>query len=145
MAALAEVNSGPVTICARSSAAVAELVALAQEFGLAAATGSWPPLAQEIAVPVVVSTLPVDAQPLALDDVPGSPGHLVDVVYDPWPSPLARLWQKAGGLVTGGLEMLVFQAVEQVRLMTGLEVDPDILRLAGLQALRERGIAQGEQ
>ena len=45
---------------------------------------------------------------------------LLDVAYDPWPSRLAAAWQEAGGTVVPGLEMLIYQAVEQVRHFTGL-------------------------
>ncbi|MGO4227318.1 shikimate dehydrogenase [Arthrobacter sp. YAF34] len=48
------------------------------------------------------------------------PGVLLDVAYDPWPSRIAGVWQEAGGTVVPGLEMLLYQAVEQVRLFTGL-------------------------
>ena len=49
-----------------------------------------------------------------------SPGVLLDVAYDPWPSRIAAVWQEAGGTVVPGLEMLIYQAVEQVRHFTGL-------------------------
>ena len=48
-----------------------------------------------------------------------APGVLLDVAYDPWPSRIAAVWQDAGGTVVPGLEMLIYQAVEQVRLFTG--------------------------
>ena len=48
------------------------------------------------------------------------PGVLLDVAYDPWPSRIAAAWQEAGGTVIPGLEMLIYQAVEQVRHFTGL-------------------------
>jgi shikimate dehydrogenase len=50
----------------------------------------------------------------------GTPGVLLDVAYDPWPSRIASVWQDAGGKVVPGLEMLIYQAVEQVRHFTGL-------------------------
>ncbi len=82
---------------------------------------------------VVISTLP----PRAADTLAGelqhafgaeraresgrtSPGVLLDVAYDPWPSRIAAAWQDAGGTVVAGLEMLIYQAVEQVRYFTGL-------------------------
>ncbi|MFC0249835.1 shikimate dehydrogenase family protein [Citricoccus parietis] len=43
---------------------------------------------------------------------------LLDAAYDPWPSALAMAWQQQGGQVVSGLEMLLYQAVEQVRLFT---------------------------
>ncbi|QCU79370.1 shikimate dehydrogenase [Citricoccus sp. SGAir0253] len=43
---------------------------------------------------------------------------LLDAAYDPWPSALATAWRHRGGQVVSGLEMLLYQAVEQVRLFT---------------------------
>jgi shikimate dehydrogenase len=88
------------------------------------------------AADVTISTLPPRAaDTLAVDLVrefarnhpeqlsPGSkrnhPGVLLDVAYDPWPSRIASAWQDAGGTVVPGLEMLIYQAVEQVRYFTG--------------------------
>ena len=51
---------------------------------------------------------------------PARPGVLLDVAYDPWPSRIAAAWQEAGGTVVPGLEMLIYQAVEQVRHFSGL-------------------------
>ena len=44
---------------------------------------------------------------------------LLDAAYDPWPSAVAAVWEEAGGRIVPGLEMLLYQAVEQVRLFTG--------------------------
>ena len=68
---------------------------------------------------LVVSTVPIDAQ----SDVLGldwRPGHTVlDVLYAPWPTPLAARVTDTGGTVVGGLEVLFWQATVQVELMTG--------------------------
>jgi shikimate dehydrogenase len=72
-----------------------------------------------IDAPLVVSTVPVDAQP-ALLDLGWRPGQTVlDVVYAPWPTPLAQRVVGAGGAVVSGLEMLFWQATAQVELITG--------------------------
>lgn len=55
---------------------------------------------------------------------------LFDVVYDPWPTIAAEAWRRAGGRVTSGLDLLVHQAVGQVRLMTGHDVPADVLYAA---------------
>ncbi len=100
---------------------------------------------------VVVSTLPPNALPgntlpehLGTGRVPGHGprpfGHLLlDVVYTGWPTPLARTFHEAGASVVSGLEMLVHQAAEQVRLMTGLWPPVDAMRAAGLATISEPG------
>ncbi len=68
---------------------------------------------------VVVSTVPVGGQE-AVAALPWTAGQTVlDVLYDPWPTPLATAVTAAGGSVIGGLEMLFWQATAQVELMTG--------------------------
>ncbi len=69
-------------------------------------------------VDLVVSTLPAgaaDSYAEALTTVPA----VFDVVYAPWPTPLARAVRAAGGTVVGGFAMLLHQAVRQVELYTG--------------------------
>ncbi|MFP3712315.1 shikimate dehydrogenase [Puerhibacterium sp. TATVAM-FAB25] len=75
------------------------------------------------AADVVVSTAPAHAA----DELAGALGRtgqrvdgvLLDVVYDPRPTALSQAWARAGGVVVGGERMLLHQAAEQVRLMTG--------------------------
>ena len=70
---------------------------------------------------LVVSTLPTGAGSAAAEVLAGRrlSGTLLDVVYADWPTPLARTAAEAGLDVVSGLDMLVHQAAEQVRLMTG--------------------------
>ena len=73
----------------------------------------------DLEAPLVVSTVPIDAQAdvLGLD---WRRGHTVlDVLYAPWPTPLAARVTDTGGTVVGGLEVLFWQATVQVELMTG--------------------------
>ena len=88
-------------------------------------------LAQTLALPVevavmsdvpaeppqwVISTLPggVVAEIPGLDAVAGS-STLFDIAYDPWPSALGAVWEAEGSRVISGLEMLVYQALAQIR------------------------------
>jgi shikimate dehydrogenase len=48
---------------------------------------------------------------------------LFDVAYDPWPSPLAQLWGP-GATVISGIDMLLRQAVAQIRIFVA--GDPDV-------------------
>lgn len=67
---------------------------------------------------LVISTLPGPAT--AAIEIPASLAvvPLFDVAYDPWPSPLATRWRAAGGVAHAGTEMLVEQALVQVRIFT---------------------------
>jgi shikimate dehydrogenase len=64
---------------------------------------------------------------------------VLDVVYDPWPTPLGVATERAGRVLVSGLDLLAHQAVLQVGLMTGLVPPPvDTLRDAGRRALERR-------
>ena len=86
---------------------------------------------------VLVSTIPASAQTEAVGLVQGA-GAVFDVVYDPWPTPLALAAADAGAVVVSGLDLLVHQALLQVELMTGSTVSLDLLRVAGERALTAR-------
>ncbi|MCU1533947.1 MAG: shikimate dehydrogenase [Glaciihabitans sp.] len=65
----------------------------------------------------VISTLPGGAEiDLAFAGPIRARSVLFDVSYDPWPSPLASAWLEVGGRVISGLDMLVLQALAQVRI-----------------------------
>jgi len=70
---------------------------------------------------VVVSTIPADAAASAMRDAAPAKvrGTLLDAVYDPVDTPIARAWREAGGATVDGTRMLLHQAAEQVRLFTG--------------------------
>ena len=79
----------------------------------------------------VISTLPAraadDWAPQLADPAGASATHqpvLLDVAYNPWPSVLASAWEASGGAVVSGLEMLLYQAVEQVLLFTDCTLQP---------------------
>lgn len=79
-------------------------------------------------------------------------GTLLDVVYDPRPTKLMQVWRDGGAIALGGEEMLLYQALVQVLLMTGMwasdyfsdggalppeTIDIGILEQAMLMALEE--------
>lgn len=59
------------------------------------------------------------AEALETSDAKPVHGTLLDVVYDPRPTKLMQAWHKQGGIAIGGEEMLLYQALVQVLLMTG--------------------------
>ncbi len=87
---------------------------------------------------VVVSTIPVAAQTEALVAATGGAAVLFEVVYDPWPSPLARAAIERGQALVSGLDLLVHQAVLQFAQLTGHIGPLESMRAAGEQALASR-------
>ncbi|MFZ2510732.1 MAG: shikimate dehydrogenase [Gordonia sp. (in: high G+C Gram-positive bacteria)] len=122
IAALADWRCRQVTIVARSAARAADAVALAERLGLVCRVVGFengPALAQAVAAAdVVISTVPATATGPILDSLAPT-ARLVDVIYAPWPTPLAEAVAAAGGAVVGGLTMLLNQAYSQVEQFTG--------------------------
>ena len=99
--------------------------------------GRWP-----AEVDVVVSTVPRAASDLLADGLP--PGRvLLDVVYAGGPGRLEAAARAQGYVVVPGTAMLLHQAVEQVRLMTGLVPPVQAMREALDTALAARAGASG--
>ena len=121
-----------VEVAARRSDAARALVDVAVSLGLQARPtpldgwGSAPPR-------LVVSTVPASAGPALAATAAVRRAQdvtLFDVVYVPWPSPLAAAVQAAGGRAVSGLEMLIHQAARQVELFTGVTADVAAMRAA---------------
>lgn len=115
------------TVRAHPAAPAVEVVLLDE---LAAGRG-------DSAVPdLVASTVPVGVQSPALVERLASAPCVFDVLYDPWPTPLAAAAQ---GVVVSGLDLLVHQAALQFSLFTGRPAPLAAMREAGERALAARG------
>jgi shikimate dehydrogenase len=119
VAALVDLGAARITVCARRPEAALDVVQLASSLGAAADTADLEPDRGLASADVVVSTLPGEAARPWAALAPTAPGALLDASYHPWPTPLAAAW--GSGVVANGRAMLLWQAVEQVRLMTGRE------------------------
>lgn len=73
---------------------------------------------------LVINTTPAGAADLLADAISGIEGKLFfDVIYKPWPTVLGSRWRDSGGEVINGLELLLYQGIEQIALVTDLEFD----------------------
>ncbi len=85
---------------------------------------------------IVVSTMPAGIpDQLAEQMAPRADQTLLDVVYSPWETALVRRCTEAGAVVVHGTEMLLHQAAQQVRLMTGRYPEVEPMRRAMVLAL----------
>lgn len=124
VAALKDLDAKHVDVFVRQVSRASEARAAAAGVGLDI---SVRPIAEAVsamaAADVVISTLPPRAADGMAAELAGlhadTSGILLDVAYDPWPSRIAAAWHQGGGSVVPGLEMLLYQAVEQVRYFTG--------------------------
>ncbi|MEY4279750.1 MAG: hypothetical protein RL313_13 [Actinomycetota bacterium] len=65
---------------------------------------------------LVVNTTPAGAaDSLASSISQGEASLLFDVIYKPWPTVLASRWVDCGGKVLSGLDLLLFQGVDQIQ------------------------------
>lgn len=145
MAALAALGDLTPRLVVRDLRGAGDLLDAADRLGVTPRLVPWADAAEMVrAAAVVVSTVPASAGAAVVALLPGrATGVLLDVGYDPWPTPAADAWRRAGGTAVGGLSMLVHQAAAQVRLMTGRDPSLDAMRGAGMRALAERDAASG--
>lgn len=81
------------------------------------------------AADVVVSTVPASAT-VALADALARAPYVLDVIYHPWPTPVASAVEASGARLATGLDMLLHQAFGQVSQFTGLPAPQDVMREA---------------
>lgn len=117
------------SVYARSLHKLGDLQAVAERLGVQLSTvalAEFPAEQKARRHNPVISTLPARAaddwapqlaDPAGASETADRP-VLLDVAYNPWPSALASAWEASGGAVVSGLEMLLYQAVEQVLLFT---------------------------
>jgi shikimate dehydrogenase len=124
LAAVAQLGATRVQVSARDEERARSLHPLAARLGLELTVRRLGVMDRSMIVPsAVISTLPSGSEhgmvyPQAIRES----APLLDVSYEPWPSELAAAWTETGGTVVSGLEMLLHQAIEQVRIfVTGIE------------------------
>ncbi|WP_319633110.1 shikimate dehydrogenase [Georgenia satyanarayanai] len=147
LAALAELGITDSLVLVRNPARAGALQRAAHRMGVHATLRRWSTVKQAAdavtSADVTVSTLPAGAGDELGDHLASGGGTsgrvLLDVAYDPWPSRLAAGFTAGGGTVAPGWAMLLHQAAEQVRLMTGRAAPLEAMRGALTDALARRG------
>lgn len=109
------------TVVARDVAKATVTADLGARLGMTTHAVEWGTASTQ--TDLLVNTLPASVEIPAdvVDDLDA--GALFDVVYDPWPTQLAREWTARGLPSSSGLLMLLWQAVRQARLFYGDGVD----------------------
>lgn len=87
---------------------------------------------------IVASTIPAEAQGPELVRRCAATPVVFEVIYHPWPTPLATAAQEEGRVLVGGLDLLVHQAALQFTQFTGVAAPLAAMRAAGESALAER-------
>jgi shikimate dehydrogenase len=139
LVAAAQLGARRVVVSARSAHKLIALFDLGEQLGVDVHAARPDGVDDGIVPDAVISTLPGGAEhSYRFELSTRASSVLFDVAYDPWPSPLAASWLEAGGRVIPGIEMLVNQALLQVRIFVGGSVGRILPREDEvLQAMRE--------
>lgn len=135
LAALAVLGCREPVLVVRSSPD--ETLRAAARLGVTPTLVAWSPSVVNGAE-LVVSTLPAGAADVMAPHVQAVP-VLLDVVYEPWPTPLAAACR---GTVVAGSTMLLHQAARQVELMTSRPAPLAEMRAALDDAIASRSASR---
>jgi shikimate dehydrogenase len=143
LAAVGELGAAGADVVLRDPSRAEGLLATADRLGLKIRLRPWEDLAQDDAVvpDVLISTVPAgtaDDYAKRVRLTRHAPPAVMDVVYHPWPTPLAEAALAAGSVVASGYAMLLHQAAAQVELMTGKPAPLEAMREAGERELARR-------
>ncbi|HEX6499228.1 MAG TPA: shikimate dehydrogenase [Micromonosporaceae bacterium] len=131
LGAARDLDAVSVTVYTRRPEAFDELLPVSDALVLPIIHAPWSDAHRCAEAAVVISTVPkgaADDLATAIDWRPD--GVLLDVLYDPWPTPLAVAARAAGWRVVSGLDLLLAQAVRQFDLFTGVPAPVDAMRSA---------------
>jgi shikimate dehydrogenase len=142
LAAVGELGAPGADVFVRDPARAGAVLATADRLALKVRLRRLDDLKQgeTVAQDLLISTVPAGAADSYAERTVFSrtpPMAVMDVVYHPWPTPLAQAAAQAGAIVASGFAMLLHQAAAQVELMTGKPAPLEAMRRAGQ---REFGI-----
>lgn len=131
MVAISVLNpSAQVEVLARNPESRKTLIALGKKLGLKVRRAGGLRAASRVSN-LTISTLPAGsldkhAARLSKSILWKPKGALLDVSYNPWPSALAQAWVAKDKRTISGLEMLIWQAVAQIRIFTTGSADREL-------------------
>ncbi|MET9630912.1 shikimate dehydrogenase [Lentzea sp. NPDC006480] len=132
LAGFASLGISSVSLVVREPSRAAEAVATAGRVGISVevlALSSVDLAALAGASDVLVSTVPASATVPLAAAVAQAP-YVLDVIYHPWPTPVALAVEASGARLATGLDMLLHQAFGQVEQFTGQAAPRDVMRAA---------------
>ena len=142
LAAAGELGAAGADVVVRDPSRAAGLLAAADRLLLRVRLRPFSALTSDGSVPdLLISTVPAGAADNYSERIRATaqaPAAVLDVVYAPWPTPLALAASAAGAVVASGFAMLLHQAAAQVELMTGKPAPVEVMREAGEAELARR-------
>ena len=148
LAALGELGIVTSTVAARRFGGPGSVVAASSRLGVSIDQVLWSDrdavLRAVSGADLVISTLPAGvADPIAEHMTVREGQVLLDVVYFPRDTALRSAFERNGGIIAEGTDMLIFQAAAQVQLMTGRAPKTDVMRGALEAELARRARVSG--
>ncbi|MGJ8721608.1 MAG: shikimate dehydrogenase [Salinibacterium amurskyense] len=138
LVAATRMGARTVTIFARTPQKAAPLQQLGESLGATVVLRQWAEAAEETEAPtIIITTVPGGAMDLSFSDSIRTTAALFDVAYDPWPSAVAQSWFDVDGTVISGHDLLINQAIAQVRIFAAGTADVPLDREAdAIDAMR---------
>ena len=121
LVAVARLGAESVAFSARTPEKARALEELGASLAVDVTVRPWGIQDRSLIIPdAIISTVPGGSNDLEFAEEVRQSAVLFDVAYDPWPSALATAWSSVGGTVISGYDLLVHQAIGQVRVfLTG--------------------------
>ena len=140
LAALRDIGVDECTVLVRNPSRAMALNATAERLGSRLSIDTLADDHPALSADLVASTLPPGAADRCAARMWSAGQAVLDVVYRPWPTALAASASTDGATVISGALMLLHQAAEQVRLMTGRDAPVEAMRIALREAAPNCGV-----
>lgn len=109
-----------IVISARTPSHAVPLENMAEALGISLEVRPLGAAETDFAPEAVISTIPGGAdRSVSFSPETMARSVLLEVAYDPWPTPLAASWLASDSTAISGVEMLLHQALAQVRIFVG--------------------------
>ena len=125
-------SEAKITVCSRNSKTTNQLKRRAASNEIKIATANMRKLRRLLnKADLIISTLPSGALDAAASKLSRNPffkpsGVFLDVAYDPWPSEIAKAFEAKQARVISGVEMLIWQAIAQIRIFNHNNIDVEL-------------------
>lgn len=142
LVAVARLGASRVLVSARTPEKASDLVDIGHKLGIDVTVRAWGVMDRSLIAPdAIVSTLPGGANDMLFAGPIREQSVLFDVAYDPWPSELAKAWNEVGGTVISGLDLLINQAVGQLRIFVAGDLEQPLVDEPAVVAAMRSAVA----
>lgn len=144
LVAVSELGATRVRLWVRTPARASAIRELGDTLGVAVEVQAFGEIDGDAGTPgAVISTLPNGSGiELPFSARLRESAVLFDVAYDPWPTALASSWAEVGGRVIPGIEMLINQALVQIRIFVSGDAERQLPEESRVLAAMRASVAR---